>query len=136
MVTKNFAIWDRAFSFVVNGDHRHPPTPPLLVEDEVSRTGFRSSQPRVSLQAPPPPEAMGQSGARRTTGSARERLSLEETRHSCTSNAFQVLPAGLPNGTPYQELLKSKSMLSIAETRLTNAKNDYIHKAEDGTEQQ
>jgi hypothetical protein len=33
-------------------------------------------------------------------------------------------------------LLKSKSMLSIAETRLTNAKNDYIHKAEDGTEQQ
>jgi len=66
MVTKNFAIWDRAFSCVVNGDHRHPPTPPLLVEDGVSRTGFRSGQSRVSLRASPRPEAIGRSGARRT----------------------------------------------------------------------
>jgi len=115
MVAKNCANWNIVSSLDVNGDHRHPPIQPSSWKAEFRVPDLELASLPYASRDPPLPEVMDQSGTRRTTRSARERLSLEWTRDSGTSNAFKVLPAGLPNGTRYPELLKSESRVSLAE---------------------
>lgn len=109
MVTENFAFLNKV-GFAVNGYHKIPPT---QTEDCVSSA---LSGPSSDSTANSLPKTVSKVEAIRQPPDSGpgENVSPLVGPTPVTSNTFQVLPVGLPNGTPYLKLLKNKRDLSLA----------------------